>query len=136
MIGNFKIKLIMALELAIQAGYAQTFPVQATVQLTPPYSLNLSDYSSPESERMAFMISLIDVNRPELQVKFRLLIEGQGIEITTSPAYNPSPYILQGGIPERLTGFDLASYFNPANLEFRGTTSRPANSRKGCIAFA
>ncbi len=101
---------------------AQTFPVQATVQLTPPYSLNLSDYSSPESERLAFMIILADVNRPELQVKFRLRIEGQGIEITTSPAYNPPAYILQGGIPERITGFDLAAYFNPANLEFRGTT--------------
>lgn len=102
--------------------YSQTFPVQASVQLTPPYSLNLADYSSPESERLAFTILLADNNRPELQVRFRLRIEGQGIEIQTSPGYNPPPYVLQGGIPERITGFDLAPYFDPANLEFRGVT--------------
>jgi TANFOR domain-containing protein len=108
------------------AGYsqrvsAQTYPVQVITQLTPPYSVKLSDYTGATADRMAVNV-FADIARPELQVKFRLRIEGQNVTITTKPEYNPPPVTIRGGMPERFTGYDLAEYFNPANLTFQGIT--------------
>jgi hypothetical protein len=100
---------------------AQTFPVQVTTQLNVPYSLTLSDYASSEADRIVFTV-FADVSRPELQVKFRLRIQGQNVILQTKQDFNPSPVIIQGGIMERFTGFDLAAYFDPANLTFQGIT--------------
>ncbi|MEL7003846.1 MAG: hypothetical protein AAFN93_14075 [Bacteroidota bacterium] len=48
------------------SSYAQTFPVSASTQLTPPYSIYLADYVAPGSNRLALNIFLGDINRPEL----------------------------------------------------------------------
>jgi hypothetical protein len=66
---------------------AQVYPVQVTTQLTPPYSLFLSDYVSPGSERLAVHILLRELSRPELNVRLRLKIIGQGITIETKPEF-------------------------------------------------
>lgn len=100
---------------------AQTFPVQVTTQLTPPYSLTLSDYASSSTDRFVCQV-FADIARPELQVKFRLTIEGQNVILKTRPEFNPPPVTIQGGVPERFTGYDLAAYFDPANLIFQGIT--------------
>jgi hypothetical protein len=100
---------------------AQTFPVQITTQLNVPYSITLSDYASSNAERIVFSV-FADVSRPALQVKFRLRIEGQNVVLQTRQDFNPPPVTIQGGIMERLTGFDLAAYFDPANLTFQGIT--------------
>ena len=105
-------------------GISQTFPVNASTNLTPPYSLNLSDYVAPGSQRLALNIFLADINRPELQVRLRLRIEGQGIRIETKAEYLPPPVILQGGVPERLIAADLAGYFDPQNLNFQGISKQ------------
>ncbi len=99
---------------------AQTFPVQANTQLIPPYSLYLSDYTALESERIVFQVYLKDISIPELQVKFKIRIEGQGILIETLPEFMPAPYFIQGGLPERITGADIPEYFNLNNLSVSG----------------
>ncbi|MCB0497335.1 MAG: hypothetical protein KDC79_14435 [Cyclobacteriaceae bacterium] len=114
------------------AARSQTYPVSASTQLVPPYSIYLADYVASGTDRLALNVFLGDVNRPELQVKLRLRIEGQGIRLETKPEYLPPPLILQGGVPERLISTDLADYFQPQNLNFQGIT-RQQFERTGAL---
>jgi hypothetical protein len=108
---------------------SQVFPVQATTQLRPPYSLFLSDYAAPGSERLALNVFLVDAGRPELNVRFRLRIEGQGIRIETKPEFLPPPTSLTGGVPLQLISADLAPYFESRNLNFTGISQREYEQR-------
>jgi hypothetical protein len=120
-----KLLPIVTLLLAISGiSRAQDFPVQVTTIVTPPYSLYLSDYASPENTALQVMVQLKELDRPEYRVKLRLTIEGQGITLRTKASYVPRALVLQGGIPEMLTGPDLSGYLNPNNLEFIGTTQQ------------
>lgn len=101
-------------------GQNQRFPVQANLALIPPYSPYLADYARPEAERMVINLRLADLNRSDYQIKLSLSIEGPGVSLRTSPGYMAPAITLQGGIPLRLTGADLAEYFNPVHLDFRG----------------
>lgn len=101
---------------------AQSYPVQATMQLTPPYSLYLADYTAPGSNRIMVNVLLKDLTRADLQTRLKLTIEGVGVSITTKPTYRPQPLYLQGGLPVMLTPDDLAPYFNPDNLIFQGVS--------------
>jgi hypothetical protein len=107
----------------------QVFPVQSTVQLTPPYSLYLSDYVAPGSERMRMTAFLVDATRPELNVRFRVRIEGNGIKIETKPEFLPPPVTLLGGVPLQMVSSDMAAYFDPRNLNFSGITQREYEQR-------
>jgi hypothetical protein len=102
--------------------FSQNFPVSVNTTITPPYSTYLADYVAPGSQKLALNIFLNDINRPELQTRLRLRIEGQGILIETKAEFLPQPLILQGGMPERLISSDLAPYFLPENLNFSGST--------------
>jgi hypothetical protein len=108
---------------------SQVFPVQSTVQLTPPYSLYLSDYAAPGFERLRLTAFLTDATRPELNVRFRLRIEGNGIKIETKSEFLPPPVTLLGGVPLQLISSDLAAYFDPRNLNFTGITQRELEQR-------
>ncbi len=126
-----KLKLISPLILILLSWTlisAQIFPVQTTTQLVAPYSLYLSDYVSPATERLVVTSYLGDVSR-ELNVRFRLRIEGQGIIVETRPEYIPPPISIQGGVPLRLISADLAGYFDPTNLNFQGISRREYEQR-------
>ncbi|MFN7492772.1 MAG: fibronectin type III domain-containing protein [Cyclobacteriaceae bacterium] len=126
-----RIKTILFFLLTVTSlmSEGQVFPVQSTVQLTPPYSLYLSDYAAPGSERLRVTAFLIDATRPELNVRFRLRIEGNGIKIETKPEFMPPPVTLLGGVPLQLISSDLAAYFDPRNLNFTGITQREIEQR-------
>ena len=125
----FKAILPLVFSLSWLQGIAQVFPVQATTQLRPPYSLFLSDYAAPGSERLALNVFLVDAGRPELNVRFRLRIEGQGIRIETKPEFLPPPTSLTGGVPLQLISADLAPYFESRNLNFTGISQREYEQR-------
>jgi TANFOR domain-containing protein len=108
---------------------AQVYPVQATVQLTPPYSLYLADYVESGTERLVLSVFLADIARPQLDIRFRLKIIGQGITIETKPEYRPAPMSIQGGVPLRLVSTDLTDYFNASNLNFQGISRREYEQR-------
>ena len=97
---------------------AQTFPVQISTSIVPPYSLRLADYGT--TDRFYTTIMFNDPVKPDLQVKLRFTIEGQGITIQTKPEFLPPPLFIQAGIPEQFTSVDFADYFNPNNLNFQG----------------
>ncbi|WP_254152707.1 fibronectin type III domain-containing protein [Chryseosolibacter indicus] len=109
--------------------YSQVYPVQATVQISPPYSLYLADYVESGSERVALNVFLTDIAKPELNVRFKLRIVGQGITLETKPGYIPAPVAIQSGVPLRLISTDLAEYFNPKNLNFQGISQRQYEQR-------
>ncbi len=99
---------------------AQTYPVNATTQVAPPYSVFLSDYVAPGSEQLRLNLLLRDLTDPVYDVRLRLLIEGQGVRIETNPAYNPPPITLEAGLSTWLDAIDLAPYFESQNLIFSG----------------
>jgi hypothetical protein len=128
---NRYFKILLFFLCAVNTGllHGQVFPVQVTTQLVAPYSLYLSDYVSPASDRLVVMAFINDISRPELNVRFRLRIIGQGITMETRADYIPPPVSLQGGIPLRLISADLAGYFEPRNLNFQGITRREYEQR-------
>lgn len=111
-------------------GFSQQYPVQVTTTLAPPYSLYLSDYTAIGSNNLQVLVNLLELDRPNLQIKFRITIEGAGITLRTNPAFMPRPLNIQGGVPELFTGADITSYFNPDHLDFTGIT-RAAFKRSG-----
>ncbi|MDX9694678.1 MAG: fibronectin type III domain-containing protein [Bacteroidales bacterium] len=115
----FIILFIVNLILAFQAK-SQVYPVQLNTQLIPPYSLRLSDYVAPGTNRIGLNMLLTDLNELNYQVRLELTIEGNGITIKTSPLFNPQPIILDGGVPQYFTSSDLAAWFDPQNLDFSG----------------
>ncbi|MBT1686330.1 fibronectin type III domain-containing protein [Dawidia soli] len=118
-----RILLISALALAASTArlYAQTYPVQVSTQIKPPYSPYLSDYSAVGAERFMVNFVLRDPTLPEYRCKLRLTIEGVGITIRTKQSFVPQPLVLPGGgIPLQLYGEELEEYFNPNNLDFAG----------------
>jgi hypothetical protein len=116
---QFVFLLILNLILVVQVK-AQVYPVQINTQLIPPYSLRLSDYVAPGTNRIGLNMLLTDLNEPEYYIRLELVIEGNGITIKTKPTFNPGPIILEGGIPQYYTSSDLAEWFDPQNLDFSG----------------
>ncbi len=97
--------------------YSQTYPVQVTPQLIPPYSLKMSDYATTTSEKLYTNILLTDVNEVGRRIRLKMYIEGQGLSITTQDVIaGETPIYLDGGINLRLSNLDLQAYFQLNNL--------------------
>jgi hypothetical protein len=113
--------LVWLLFISLGSLCAQTKPVAAHLQVLPPYSPFLSDYTTPESEQLRLSLLLQDLSEPSYRVRLRITIEGAGgIQLQTDPAFNPPPILLQPGVPEILTGPDLAPYLQAQHLLFNG----------------
>lgn len=95
-------------------------PVMATVQLNPPYSLYLTDYSAPDVQRMQVHLLLKDLTATNYKCRLRLTIEGFGVTLQSKAAFYTAPILLNGGEMTTLSGPDLAPYFNPQNLLIQG----------------
>lgn len=97
--------------------YSQTYPVQVTPQLIPPYSLKMSDYATTTSEKLYTNILLTDVNEVGRRIRLKMYIEGQGLSITTRDVIaGETPIYVDGGINLRLSNLDLQAYFQLNNL--------------------
>ena len=96
---------------------AQVYPVKVTPQLIPPYSLKLSDYQNTSSEKLFVNILLTDTQDSGRQVRLKMYIEGQGLNIRTLDfVAGATPIFLDGGVNLRLSNLDLRPYFNLNNL--------------------
>ncbi|MDO6490969.1 MULTISPECIES: hypothetical protein [unclassified Cellulophaga] len=103
---------------SVQFTHSQLFPVQVSPQLTPPYSLKLSDYSTSTTEKILVNLLLTDVNEADLQVRLRFSISGNSVNIQSKDfVQNAAPIQLTGGIPLRLSNLDLQPYFDLQNLD-------------------
>lgn len=112
---------------------AQTYPVQSSLQLTPPYQLQLPAYTASGSEQLVLNALLTDVSRAQLDVTLRVTIEGQGLRITTSPTAVFPAITLLSGISSRLSGTELAPYFLAENLQFSGYSSQEYSNSGGML---
>ena len=118
-----------------QSAHAQQYPVQASVQLLPPYSVYLSDYAN---ERLVVQLQLRDISKGEIPVRLRWQIRGGGVYLETNTTYLPTPNTVGVGMPLRLDGYDLAPYLRPENLLGNGGTAawrRQAQLPEGMYTF-
>ncbi|MDD6000560.1 MAG: hypothetical protein PUC50_00025, partial [Bacteroidales bacterium] len=111
--------LIMNL-LPLASSAQRNYPIRATVQYTPPYSLFLGDYATPKLIITLTGQDLLDANCP---YKLSFSLECQNVKVTTKPSFNPAPLYINGGQTIVLTGADLARYFDIQNLDFHGITA-------------
>lgn len=106
---------------------SQTYPVQVTPQLIPPYSLKLSDYTTATNEKLYVNVLLNDVNEVGRRVRLKMYIEGQGLTIASkNVVLGERPVFIDGGINMRLSNIDLQPYFQLNNLT--GITLQQYNS--------
>jgi TANFOR domain-containing protein len=103
---------------------AQQFPVQVTPQLLPPYTLQVSEYYSPGTAgaKMNLMLLLRDFNKPTLQVRLRMSIEGQSVSVRSREDAVFTSITIESGMPKYVEPSELEQYFNSNNLEFSGMT--------------
>lgn len=100
---------------------AQYYPVQATTQLVPPYSVFLSDYATAGNERLRVILLQRDMTQPSYQLRLHMIIElNGGVVMRTSSAFRPLPIELSPGIPTVISGGDMAPYVDSRNIEFIG----------------
>ncbi len=118
---------VVALFFSHHFSLAQTYPVSATLQLTPPYSVYLSDYTV--NDQMKLHLLLRDLTEPSYQVRLSLVLEGVGIRIETNPNMVPPPIFIEGGIPAVLSAEDLAPYLDSRNLIFSGISRQEYEQR-------
>ena len=104
--------------LSVRASPAQIFPVQATTQISGPYSVFLDDYVAPEMPLARLLLLLKDLREPRYSVTLRLVIRdaSRNIVAQTVPHFNPSPIDLLSGVPRWLDAVDLAPYFSLPHL--------------------
>ncbi|WP_103068649.1 fibronectin type III domain-containing protein [Aquimarina sediminis] len=97
---------------------AQVFPVNVTPQVIPPYSLKLSEYATASSDKLILNLLLTDITESNRQVNLKFYVENNaGLAIqSTDVVIGANPIFLDGGVPLRLTNFDLQSYFQFENL--------------------
>jgi len=119
---NFKNYLVVLFFFLVgaQQVLGQNYPVNASVNITPPYSVYLSDYIAPGSNKLSVNLLLTQQNRPSFPVKLRVTIKGDGVTIRTNPEVAQEPIILQGGVMTSLSGSQLAPYLEANSLIFEG----------------
>lgn len=105
-----------------QLAIAQQYPVQIVPQLLPPYTLNVSDYYNGTNEKLVLLLTNNDLNKPTLQVRLRMSIQGQAAKLISRDGVYYPAINLDGGVPTRISLGDLAPYFNADNLIFEGIT--------------
>jgi hypothetical protein len=123
------ISLLLAVLFSFQLK-AQTYPIQTFVQVTPPFTSYLPDYTDPFNNQMKVLLTLMDFSVPSYQVKLRFTFEGSGYTITTSSLLNVPPVTVTPGVPVEISGTDLAPYLNSANLIFTGINVADYEQRK------
>lgn len=119
LIKNGLVVLLLLLSVT-QPTIGQVFPVQANISITPPYTVYLSNYTSPQQQRVMVNILLHDPVTTSVDVRFKFSIEGGGIQLYTNPNWMPQPYTLTSGIPILLTSDIIAEYFQPQHLVVEG----------------
>ncbi len=116
---------LLLFALGITNVHAQQYPVTASTQIIPPYSVYLPDYAVAGSDKLRVILVQNDLTLPSYNIRLRMTVEQNGTVIMrTAAMFNPKPLSLSAGIPTIIGGIDLADYLNPANIEYSGGFSR------------
>ncbi|MEA9412196.1 fibronectin type III domain-containing protein [Flavobacterium sp. PL02] len=99
-------------------AYAQLFPVQLTPVFNSPYSIKLSDYATSMDTKMRLLINPTDISISQRQVRLKLYIQGNGLNIQTSDyMVGQRPIFINGGELQTLTNTDIGALFRLENLQ-------------------
>ncbi|MBA3681846.1 MAG: hypothetical protein H0W73_11895 [Bacteroidetes bacterium] len=107
----------------------QTYPVQISTQLIPPYSGYLPDYADPSAEKLKVILQFNDFSVAQYNLKLKFEIKGNGFTLSTKTFYNAPPITLLPGQPLLLSSIDLAPYLNSNNLDFIGINQNQYEQR-------
>ncbi|SNR14557.1 ADP-ribosyltransferase [Tenacibaculum jejuense] len=96
---------------------AQRYPVQVTQTVLPPFSTKLSDYTTATNVKFRLNILLTDVVLNNRQVRLKLRIRGNGLDIRSREVVSGAPQIiLNGGVLQQFTNLELGAFFQLNNL--------------------
>jgi len=99
-------------------GYAQLYPVQLTPVFNSPYSVKISDYATSMDTKMQLMINPTDIAISQRQVRLKLYIQGNGINVQSSDyIQGQRPIFINGGELQTITNTDIAALFRLENLQ-------------------
>jgi TANFOR domain-containing protein len=116
-----KIKRYIALVLFITTNFysnAQLYPVQLTAVFKSPYSVKISDYASSMDTKMQLLINPTDISINNRQVRLKLYIQGNGLNIQTSDyVQGQKPIFINGGELLTLTNTEISALFRLENLQ-------------------
>jgi hypothetical protein len=99
-------------------GYAQLYPVQLTPIFNSPYSVKISDYATSMDTKMQLLINPTDITISQRQVRLKLYIQGNGLNIKSSDfIQGQRPIFINGGELQTLTNTDIAALFRLENLQ-------------------
>ena len=103
-----------------QQGYAQYYPIHATIQWPSPQSPYLSDYYSGSRDRLIVNLLNRDLQQPLLFARLRIKIKSTGFLATSREEISYPMLELSANVPTRLTNIDLSPYLQPQNLQING----------------
>jgi len=99
-------------------GYAQLYPVQLTPIFNSPYSVKISDYATSMDTKMQLLINPNDISISQRQVRLKLYIQGNGLNVQSSDfIQGQRPIYINGGELQTLTNTDIAALFRLENLQ-------------------
>lgn len=99
-------------------GYAQLFPVQLTPVFKSPYSVKISDYATSMDTKFQLLINPTDVTISQRQVRLKLYIQGNGVNIRSSDYITGQrPLFINGGEFQTLINTDISALFRLENLQ-------------------
>lgn len=100
------------------SGYAQLYPVQLTPIFNSPYSVKISDYATSMDTKMQLLINPNDISINNRQVRLKLFIQGNGINIQSSDyVQGLPPLYINGGELKTITNTDISALFRLENLQ-------------------
>jgi hypothetical protein len=100
------------------SGYAQLYPVQLTTIFNSPYSVKISDYATSMDAKMRLLVNPTDISINNRQVRLKLYIQGNGLNVQSSDyIQGQRPIFVNGGELQTLTNTDIAALFRLENLQ-------------------
>jgi hypothetical protein len=101
-------------------AFAQNFPVDCRVLLSPPYTGKFTDITnSPTKFRVQLLLK--DLTKSSIDISLRIRLKGQGVWLENPEGFITSkPITLTPGVPKTFSALELAEYFAPQNIEAQG----------------
>ncbi|WP_192500480.1 fibronectin type III domain-containing protein [Flavobacterium sp. PL002] len=119
MIKKLHLLLALCFWLFTFAGFAQTYPVTISTQLTQPSPIYLSNYADATTINSPIKVQLVlnDLTITNRQIRLKCYFQGNGISLVTNDfVVGARPLYLEGGFPLQLTNLELAPYFEFQNM--------------------
>ena len=128
--------LMLAFIMPVRTVAQDYYPVHATVQVLPPYSLYLSDYSNGFRDRLVITLYNRDLQQQTLDCRLRLRISNtSGFCIESRDEVPQRSITVEPNVPLRLTSQDIAPYLQTGNVKQTGTL-RNGRLPEGMMTFS